>query len=408
VSPPGDRALRGARSRKSLLFAFTWGTDMTLSDFIRNNLQVIIKEWEVFASSLLPAAGAMDASGLRDHAKEILTAIAADLDAPQGDAEQSKKSKGHGSEHRMQAVGKAHAALRIQDGFKLGQLVGEYRALRASVLRLFEKAVGKEPVCAADLQQVTRFNEALDEALVEATNRFMLVMNRTSDQFLAVLGHDLRNPLGAIMMSASVISRQGAPRSEKAASLIVTSAERMKRMVNDLIDLTRTRLGSGIPIAPEPMDLGSLCREVLAELAAFHPDRHLKFHSEGNLKGAWDTDRLAQVLSNLVGNALQHGDPGSAIDVHGKDDGDEVLIEVHNEGPAIPRALLANIFEPMVRKQAGSEGKGSTSIGLGLHIAREIVLRPASPPLRRGVVTAQGDQGAGPARRHRWNRYSGG
>ena len=345
---------------------------MTLSEFIRDNHRAIVHEWEIFASSLMPAAGGMDTRGLRDHAEDILTAIVADLDAPQGAAEQRAKSKGHGQEHRMEAVGKAHAALRIEDGFKLGQLVGEYRALRATVLRLFEKAVGKEVPC--DLQQITRFNEALDEALVEATTRFMVVMNRTSDQFLAILGHDLRNPLGAILMSAQLISRRAEPEDAKAASMILTSAGRMKRMVNDLLDLTRTRLGSGIPIAPEPMDLGLLCRETIAELHAFHPESRLEFRSEGDLNGTWDLDRLAQVLSNLVGNALQHGGRNGLIEVVGKVDGEEIIIEVHNQGPAIPPALLANIFEPMVRKSTGSEGRGSTSLGLGLHIAREIVL----------------------------------
>lgn len=347
---------------------------MKLSEFISHNRKSIIDEWEAFAKSLLPAAKGMDSVGLRDHADEILKAIADDLDTPQGDAEQAAKSRGHGEKHRMQAVGKAHAALRIEDGFRLGQLVAEYRALRATVLRLFERAAGKDQSALTDLRQVTRFNEALDEALVEATNRFMVVMNRTSDQFLAVLGHDLRNPLGAIMMSAALISRRAEQENARAASLILTSAGRMKRMVNDLLDLTRTRLGSGIPLSPKPMDLGSLCKEVVAELEAFHPESHLEFHSEGDLNGTWDLDRLAQVLSNLVGNALQHGARDGVVEVTGKVDGKEVVVEVHNQGAAIPQALLANIFEPMVRKASGSEGKGSTSLGLGLHIAREIVL----------------------------------
>ncbi len=345
---------------------------MILSEFIRQNHLAIVNEWESFAGSLLPAAGGMGAVRLRDHAEDILAAIVLDLEAPQGAAEQRAKSKGHGQEHRMEAVGKAHAALRIEDGFKLGQLVGEYRALRASVLHLFERAAGKGDGC--DLQQITRFNEALDEALVEATNRYMVVMNRTSDQFLAVLGHDLRNPLGAIMMSAEVISRHASAEDAKAAALILTSAGRMNRMVNDLLDLTRTRLGSGIPIAPSPMDLGPLCRDTLAELQAFHPESRLQFSSTGDLKGTWDLDRLAQVLSNLVGNALQHGQRNGLIEVIGKGEGDEILIEVQNQGNQIPPALLANIFEPMVRKANGSEDKGSTSLGLGLHIAREIVL----------------------------------
>lgn len=346
---------------------------MRLSDFIRKNHSDIVREWETFAATLLPAASGMTAQALRDHAEEILGAIVADLELPQNATEQSQKSKGHGEEHRMEGVGRIHAAVRIEGGFRLSQLVAEYRALRASVLRLFERAAGETG--ATDLRQVTRFNEAIDEALVEATDRYMLVMNRTSDQFLAVLGHDLRNPLGAISMSAGLISRRSDYASTRAASLILTSTERMKRMVDDLLDLTRTRLGSGIPIVPEPMNLETLCREVIAELEAFHPDSPMDFHAEGNLRGFWDRDRLAQVLSNLVGNALQHGARDRCIEVVARGDGEEVVMEVHNEGRPIPPAMLANIFEPMVREGGRREGdKLSRSLGLGLHIAREIVL----------------------------------
>jgi signal transduction histidine kinase len=358
---------------------------MKLSEFIRQNHIGILAEWDIFAGSLLPAAGGMSALALRDHAEEILAAIVEDLDSPQAAAEQSQKSKGLGQENRMETVGKTHAALRIQDGFRLSQLVAEYRALRASVLRLFEKAGG------TDMRQVTRFNESIDEALVEATSRYMVVMDRTRDQFLAVLGHDLRNPLGAILMSAGLLTstRGTEERTVEVAARILSSGGRMQRMVNDLIDLTRTRLGSGIPIAPRRMDLDELAREVLAELRAFHPHRRFEYHSEGDLRGVWDPDRLAQVLSNLVGNALQHGEPARPIEVVAREDAEEVVIEVHNDGDAIPRALLANIFEPMVRELRRAEDPGSTSLGLGLHITREIVVAHGGTVM----VTSTGTEG---------------
>jgi len=285
----------------------------------------------------------------------------------------------------MEEVGETHAALRIQDGFRLGQLVAEYRALRASVLRLFEKAGG------TDMRQVTRFNESIDEALVEATNRYMLVMDRTRDQFLAVLGHDLRSPLGAILMSAGLLTstRSTEERTVEIAARILRSGGRMQRMVHDLLDLTQTRLGSGIPLAPRSMDLDELIQEILAELEAFHPDRRFDFHSEGDLRGVWDSDRLAQVLSNLVGNALQHGERNGSIEVVAREDADEVVIDVHNEGPAIPGALLANIFEPMVRDVGRSEEDASRSLGLGLHITREIVIAHG------GTVIVTSTDGAG-------------
>lgn len=339
---------------------------MTLSEFIRDNHKAIVDEWEAFARTMLPAAGVMDRAGLRDHAGEILDAIVVDLETPQDRSEQSEKSKGRGEEHQMEAVGLAHAALRIDDGFTLGQLVAEYRALRASVLRLFDRANG------SDLHQVTRFNESIDEALTEAADRFMVVMNRTRDQFIAVLGHDLRSPLSAIFMSAGLMARGGD--GTKMAAQILRSGERMARMVDDLLDLTRTRLGSGIPITPLQMDLDTVCRTVVSELQAVHPDRRMEYQSEGDLRGKWDSGRLGQVLSNLLGNALQHGEPDSPIRVAARGSPEGVEMEVYNEGTPIPPALLANIFEPMVSHARKNENMRSTNVGLGLHIAREIVL----------------------------------
>jgi signal transduction histidine kinase len=335
-----------------------------LSQFIQDNHKTIVDEWETFARGLVPAAGAMSEAGLRNHAEDILHAIVEDLDTPQDSSEQLEKSKGRGEEHVMEAVGRAHAALRIEDGFTLSQLVAEYRALRASILRLFERAGGN------DMRQVTRFNESIDEALSEATDRYMIVMNRTRDQFIAILGHDLRTPLSVIFMSAGLIAK-GAD-AGGAAEQILRSGERMSQMVDDLLDLTRTRLGGGIPIEPVQMDLDAMCRAMLSEFQAIYSKRRLEFHSEGDLRGRWDPARLSQVLSNLLGNALQHGEHDSPIGVVARVDGEEVVIDVHNEGSPIPPGDLANIFEPMVSHARGSAR--STSVGLGLFIAREIVM----------------------------------
>lgn len=356
---------------------------MNLTEFINGNHERIVSAWETFARTLLPAAGGLSRLRLRDHAEEVLAAIAADLETPQADFEQAEKSKGRGNEHRMEAVGKAHATLRIEDSFTLGQLGAEYRALRASVLSLFARAGGN------DMQQVTRFNEAIDEALAEATERYMLVMNRTRDQFLAVLGHDLRTPLSAILMSAARMSREGGV-GAKAASRILSSGERMTRMVNDLLDLTRTRLGTGIPIAPRRVDLDALCREVVSEIGAAHPECRLDLHSEGDLRGHWDSDRLSQVLSNLIGNARQHGEHNRPIAVTARGEAEGVVIDIHNEGSPIPPVLLSSIFEPMVRHARDcEEDAGATSLGLGLHIAREVVLAHG------GTVTVTSRAGEG-------------
>jgi signal transduction histidine kinase len=339
-----------------------------LAEFIRNNHESIVAEWEAFARSLLSGQGETSALVLRDHANEILDAIADDMESLQSLEEQAQKSKGRGDDGRLGGAGKIHATVRIEGGFRLDQLVAEYRALRASVLRLWRDSGEHE------VDGVTRFNEAIDEALTVATNRYMEMMDRHRDQYLGVLGHDLRNPLGAIIMGASALTAIDGldDGTARIASRILSSARRMDRLVGDLLDLTRTHLGAGLSIAPTPMDLAPVCRQVIAELEGAHPNEPVKFTAEGDLHGEWDGDRLAQVVSNLVGNGIEHGSKRSPVTVVARDDGEDVVLEVHNEGPPIPARELSAIFEPMVSR--GSEDKPSQNLGLGLYIAEQVVV----------------------------------
>ena len=145
-------------------------------------------------------------------------------------------------------------------------------------------------------------------------------------------------------------------------------------MVNDLLDFTRTRLGSGIPLACADVDLGEVARQTVEEVAAYHPDRDLRFESSGNVQGSWDGPRVGQALSNLVGNAVQHGSPGTPISVVVRGTADEVLVAVHNHGPGILPIHLVQIFSPLKRIARGApRPQDSGSLGLGLYIANEIV-----------------------------------
>ncbi|MDB4943287.1 MAG: Sensor histidine kinase [Labilithrix sp.] len=337
-----------------------------LADFIDQERAPIVAEWEAFAKSLTPAASAMNAIALRDHADEILTAIVHDMRSQQSAAEQAEKSKGRGTAQRLGAIGKIHATLRIENGFKLGQLVAEYRALRASVLRLWE---GHE----TDGPGVTRFNESVDEALTEAVDSFTVTTEGFRDQSLGILGHDLRNPLSAIITGASLLTVSEAldDRSVRIAARMLNSANRMNRMIADLLDLTRTRFGDRIPVIRVAMDLEPLCRQVVAELDGIVRAGKLRFVAQGDLHGEWDHDRLAQVISNLVRNAIQHGAVEDPILLVARDDGDTVCVSVHNGGPPIAERALATIFEPMVRHV--EDEKRNTGLGLGLYIASQIV-----------------------------------
>jgi signal transduction histidine kinase len=342
-------------------------TYTALADFIDEDRLPIVAEWEAFALSLTPAATGMTPSALRDHADEILTAIIDDMRSQQTDAEQAEKSKGRGTAQRLGPISKIHAALRIEDGFKLGQVLAEYRALRASVLRLWEAA-------GADGPGVTRFNESVDEALTEAVSSFTKTTEQFRDQSLGILGHDLRNPLSAIIMGSTLlVGTDGLDdKSVRVAARMLNSANRMNRMIGDLLDLTRTRSGDRIPVVRVPMNLEPLCRQVVAELEGVARVGKLRFTAQGDLHGEWDHDRLAQVFSNLVRNAIQHGAPNDPILLVARDDGDTVCVTVHNAGPPIAERALTTIFEPMVRHVA--DEKTNAGLGLGLYIASQIVL----------------------------------
>ena len=195
-----------------------------------------------------------------------------------------------------------------------------------------------------------------------------------SDLFVSILGHDLRTPLGAMMLAAETIVR-GSPdaRALRSAGRILTSGDRMKRMIEQLLDFARLRQGQGIPLHLGGVHLGELCRQAVQELEDANPQASLVLQDAGDLSGTWDPDRLAQVVSNLVGNAVQHGAKGRPItvDVDGTD-ASVVRLRVHNCGTVPPDALPA-LFEPFKRLAAHTtSASGKMGLGLGLFIAREI------------------------------------
>ena len=339
-----------------------------LSAFIQEHRKKIIEEWVAFARTLKPWATGLSKKDLQDHAEELLDAIVSDMKSSQSSQQQSQKSKGRARGGALMGVGKKHAIDRLECGLKLDQLVSEYRALRASVLRLWEESkLDKKG-------ELTRFNEAIDETLAESTLWYSEKMAQTREQFQDILGHELRNPLTSIIVGATLLTKSESisVREVGVATRILNSAGRMDRMVGDLLDLTRTRLGAGIPITPKPIDLLPVCEQVIAELEGVHLDCQVQFKPKGDLRGEWDSDRIAQVLSNLVANALQYGCDDGAVKVVAQGHGEDVVLRVHNQGQPISGPAMKTIFDPMVR-QPGPEGdKHPTGLGLGLYIAREI------------------------------------
>ncbi|WP_141732369.1 sensor histidine kinase [Oligoflexus tunisiensis] len=342
---------------------------MKLAQFIKVNHTDIIDSWVNFASSMQPWADGLNHKELQDHVKQLLIEIAEDMETSQSKSEQSEKSKGNEPSGKLGEAGKSHASARLETGIDLVQLASEFRALRASVLSKWEEAKGTEP------GEVTRFNEAIDEALANSISRYSETVNSTRDQFLAILSHDLRNPIGAISMAATLLRDPQITDREEIVDIIINSSKRMNRMVNDLLDLARTRLGSGIPITPKPMDLGALCQEIIQELQASNPEHHLVFESAGDLHGEWDSDRLAQVITNLATNALRYGSNIRPVSIAAQDQNQDVVLEVHNDGSPIPENAQKCIFEPMTRLQSEDRDreKNKDGLGLGLFITSEIV-----------------------------------
>ena len=351
---------------------------MRLADFIESNREPILVEWEAFARTCAPASGTMDIAALRDHANEMLTVIAKDLATPQSRIEQAEKSKGLASadDPGLVTAAEHHGSGRAVSGFTVEQMVAEYRALRASVIRLWTKAKGG--LVPEDVEDLTRFNEAIDQSLAESVSKYNQDVEQAKELFLAILGHDLRLPLGAIYTSATFMgeTKELEEPHRTLVERIAGSAQRTLTMVGELLDFTRGRLGGGIPVVREEMSLGRVVHDVVDEISAAHPGHPIRVDSRGEQRGKWDGARIGQALGNLIVNAVQHGAKDGTVTVEVRGEADEVVIAVRNRGAVIPPDQINGIFNPMKARQAPrkASARGPTgSLGLGLYIAERIV-----------------------------------
>ena len=194
---------------------------------------------------------------------------------------------------------------------------------------------------------------------------------RLNEMFSALLAHDLRNPLSAILASAHLLQKRGTDQlSQDTAARIVTSGNRMARLIEDMLDLARARLGGGIVVKRQPTDVRALIDKVVREHQAAAPDRRIESSFNGDLTGLWDAERIAQVASNLIGNAIKHGEPATPVAVLVDGSQDCVTLAVRNGG-TIPREMRPHLFDPFRGGQR--EGGRSEGLGLGLYIVAQIV-----------------------------------
>lgn len=351
---------------------------MTFSAFIKDNLDAIVADWEAFARTL-PAGQSMSALALRDHSREILLAIASDMEVRQSDQERADQAQDIVPTAASTSTAAAeHGALRQTAGFDQVQLFAEFRAMRASVMAFWQRSAWAEPGHSS-IDEATRFNEGMDKALAQSVQRYSSEVAASRDMFLAVLGHDLRGPLSGIDMSALLLAKPGLSDEvrQKAAARIKRSAREMNRLITDLLEYTRTRLGAGIPIDRAACDLGPVCEAALEDIRAGNPDLLFEQRMSGDLSLQADAARLQQALSNLLSNAVQHGNRQSPVTLTADGEVDGIVLKVSNSGEPIPPDALQAIFEPLVRApNASSEAheRSRTSLGLGLFIVREIVL----------------------------------
>lgn len=348
---------------------------MRLFDFILENLEPILQAWEDFARTIETPGADLDNEALRDHAEQMLRAIASDLQTKQTKREQADKSQGKAPMNDEETAAETHAMTRLMAGFTINQMVSEYRALRTSVVSQWMKQVKDgTPI---NVDDIIRFQEAIDQALAESIASYSRAVEASRNVFLGILGHDLRTPLGAIMLGADMLRRsEGASaRTTKISNQIYTSVQRARKIVGDLLDLTRCQMGPGIPVKTANIDLFPLCERVVEEVRAFHPKVEVLFLAEASIKGEFDGARIEQVFSNIICNAIQHGDNQLPIEVELGLLENFAIFTVHNSGEPIPEDALPFIFNPLGRfyQRSTSDHEPIEGLGLGLFIASEIV-----------------------------------
>ncbi|GEN10703.1 hypothetical protein MFU01_57400 [Myxococcus fulvus] len=222
--------------------------------------------------------------------------------------------------------------------------------------------------CAQALEQVRLITE--ERRVHEELRR----RSEFEQQLVGIVSHDLRNPLAAIAMSVGLLEKKNelSDSQKRTVQRIGQASERAARMIRDLLDFTKARLGGGIALHRQPTDLKDVVTQVLDEVQLAHPGRHVDVEVASDVRGEWDPDRIAQVVTNLLSNALAYSPQGAPVRLRTFAEGGHALLSVYNGGDPIPHELLSRLFEPMTRGSL-KEGQSSRSIGLGLYIVRDIV-----------------------------------
>jgi signal transduction histidine kinase len=342
---------------------------MRLVKFIETYNATIVAEVVSYARTLPPLAHEPEAT-LSDHVPKILEAVVRDLRQSQTEGDSRAKALGEAPvvEGAPDTAAQTHGRLRARNGLQTTQLIAEYRALRASVLRLWADTEPEH----VSVQEVIRFNEAIDQAIAESVEYFSNEMDQLRDIFLGVLGHDLRGPLNAILLTSELISRLAKdPAISGHLGILIQSGRRMASLLDTLLQYNRSSLGHGMIVHRRRVDLALECAAEVEVLKAALPGAVLSFDFRGDTTADVDASAIREALGNLVHNAAKYGDDAPiVIELFGTAEA-AIVLAVANEGPEIPVSQIVRMFEPLQRGTQGGEDS-RTSLGLGLFIVEQI------------------------------------
>jgi signal transduction histidine kinase len=325
-----------------------------VAQLLRAERERIVELWVDEVRRDLPAALQAQRPVLREHAYELLAGLAAWVE---GATEKATRAFGVLVENpALQALGY---------GMGLETLIRELGQLRIVILRdIFSRADAGELH-----ESVLALAAGMDHAIADATSRFAQQREDVRDRFIGILGHDLREPLSSVQITARILGRH--PKLRNHTDRIEQACDRMMRMVGDVLDFARGHLGGGIPARPAPHDLGEICRLATDEIGAANPERTLTIDLRGDLHAHVDRDRVIQAMTNLLSNAIQHGTGSIEVCARQADDHETIVTSVTSHGAPIPSQELTRIFDPFARADAALARPG---LGLGLYIVQQIAL----------------------------------
>lgn len=254
-----------------------------------------------------------------------------------------------------------------------GQFTAVPLVVNGQVTGLLAVAHGHAP---SDDEQEWLLSALADQAAIALEKTRLDEVGAFRERLMGIVGHDLRTPLQAITVASAIMLRDEAlgDRHRVLARRVANSAARMTDIIDQLLDFTRSRLGGGISVTREEIDFDGVCHRVIDELELVYPGRSIVLDTGPGIRGEWDPDRLAQALSNIVGNALRHGSETTPITVSTSTAAGDVVVNVHNEGTPIPAALMPQLFDPFRRgASAVNGGSAGAGLGLGLFIAQQII-----------------------------------